>query len=235
MTDGPRTMNVGEARRRATRVDGDGNLTLWGARRNLLDLVTLEARTDVEHVERAGVEPADADLWAERLLHALDDLEDAVLRTHDAFGCDLDTEASGRYACRTCVERSDADPDVMRGYAAYHDLDDDDEVRVNEALREAARRRSDVLRERKQSNHDAYGRVRESGAVAWTDLKHRLGLCESSDDVARDEIIARIRSGVPEHQHRLDVVAARLARLEDVLMTTRAELRREGLLLGGDA
>lgn len=226
MTDGPRTMNVGEARRRVTRVDGDGNLTLWGARRNLLDLVTLEARTDVEHVKRAGVEPADADLWAERLLHALDDLEDATLRTHDAFGCRVD-DAPGRYTCAGCARKT--------SYDEYHGLDDDDEVRVNEALREAARRRSDVLRERKQSNHDAYGRARESDAVAWTDLKHRLGLCESSDDVARDEIIARIRSGVPEHQHRLDVVAARLARLEDVVMTMRAELRREGLLLGGDA
>jgi hypothetical protein len=81
-----------------SRTDANGDLTLWGARTNLRDLVTSESQVDVEHTGVA----VDAFTWEARLTRALDDLEDAAVRTHELFGCPLDER--GRYACPGCAD-----------------------------------------------------------------------------------------------------------------------------------
>lgn len=158
-----------------SRTDAGGDLTLWGARRNLLDLVVLESRTDVEHGEGAGVEPVDADAWEARLRHALDDLEDAAVRTHELFGCPLDER--GRYTCPECGE------DVER--------------EASERLRAAAHLRRRVLRagvglppsdpESEAAGYDALARALDDEDVA---IGHALRARRRSGAKERDESAA---------------------------------------------
>lgn len=93
---------TGKVDREAHRRDGDGDLSVWGARDVILTLLAQE------------VTQGSAWWHNEELDRALDDLEDAVIRTHDDFGCwvlaerdDETGEERPRYTCRMCLAGSE--------------------------------------------------------------------------------------------------------------------------------
>lgn len=86
--------------REAYRRDEAGNLTVWGARDVLLELA-LGKRAAGAHA---------AEIFHREVSAALDDVEDAYLRTHEAFGCHGmrdDARASvRRFTCADCREQA---------------------------------------------------------------------------------------------------------------------------------
>ena len=102
-----RPEDFGAREEEVSRRDAEGNLTVWGARDVLLHLVDDALRDawaagadSLDHI-RAG--------YARRFNAALDDLEDAVLRTHDDFGCPSNLACGivgkkDRFVCRACRE-----------------------------------------------------------------------------------------------------------------------------------
>lgn len=218
-----------ELRRESYRYDENGRLTVWGARDVLLHIVDdalLKVWNEESGVERSNTSPLDEvrAAYAVRLDRALDDVEDAYLRTHDRLGCTRlsgmrDEGAPRRYACDACRARDvvpecdesarvDAGDDdrvnvgsitlpvwVSRrdldGYEAYADSQDDEDVEVNEAMREAGRRR-------RQMREDAVHMRAES---RWCDLKKLIDATGSTLSSAEMEALAVIRerifAGVP--------------------------------------
>ena len=81
----------GQEAHEAYRYDADGNLTVWGAR-DALEEIALGERMAGLHGTL---------VFTRELKRALDDVEDAVMRTHDAFGCGNEP---GRYLCAACRE-----------------------------------------------------------------------------------------------------------------------------------
>jgi hypothetical protein len=156
--------------------------------------------------------PVQRDKTTRLLERALDDLEDAVRRTHDAFGCDVDAEERGRYACRTCVEstrRAFVEPECEA------ESEPEPPPERNEPLAQAARRRHDVLR-----RHDE---ASTTGTMEWQRLKHELGLCETSDEVAFEEVVHRARAGTRDAQVTRAPDAAKTSRLTDALDIRRGD------------
>jgi len=90
--------------REAHRRSADGHLTVWGARDLLLEFVldavnrALELRTHTKTLRRMAPEDV------RELEQRMDDLTDAVMRTHDDFGCaEMHGADEGRYTCKLCV------------------------------------------------------------------------------------------------------------------------------------
>jgi len=159
----------GAVDRGAHRYDDEGNLTVWGAREVLLELVGSRSFVGPHHAA---------------VCEALDDLEDAVLRTHDDFGCfvgglGVDGNDEPRFVCRACRTRS--------------------QVKVMPALRVAETRMRATIRE---ALEDAYeGDVLHEDTLAFVAVR----VCEA----VGYELLARAQEDDEESQAFRDAVIRR--------------------------
>lgn len=185
------------------RYDDDGKLTVWGAR----DVLLGHVRVILEEIGNVVGDESHATLthYTSRLHAALDDVQEAVLRCHDAFGCfvgglgverDEETgEDRVRFVCRACDEGREA-----AGYDAL--AQDEEHVEFNEALRDARRRSAEVLRHAGGSG------------VLWTELREQLGLTDDELADAKTSLLQWVRG---------EVMPARTAREEREAQAEDAE------------
>jgi len=195
-------VSTADAGREVHRRDADGNLTVWGARDVLLDLLS-----------EVSMGPVQRDKTTRLLECALDDLEDAVRRTHDAFGCvetrDADGEVRERYVCPPCAaseltrERTSGECVTVIPPKLYDELVRDDDI--DDAGYEAYARAPDA-EDRAVAAARRERRIVRSGDPAaddahWVELKRLIGLERAplTDDerAAVDVIKRRIFSGLP--------------------------------------
>lgn len=194
------------------RYDDDGKLTVWGAR----DVLLGHVRVILEEIGNVVGDESHATLthYTSRLHAALDDVQEAVLRCHDAFGCfvgglgverDEETgEDRVRFVCRACDEGREA-----AGYDAL--AQDEEHVEFNEALREAGRLRRRMLTDADEVRRRIRSGVPEPRDETWDAVRESresrdaetaaedLGACYDGLETAdqSDQAVARDDRGGP--------------------------------------
>lgn len=169
--------------REAYRRDEAGNLTVWGARDVLLELA-LGKRAAGAHA---------AEIFHREVSAALDDVEDAYLRTHEAFGCHGmrdDARASvRRFTCADCRAQAITcrDEDLAESLAQYR------RGEVLPALTAAEERMRSTLREALEVGHEG-GILREDTLAL---LARRACEAAGYEALARDECAGRVAEDSP--------------------------------------
>lgn len=229
-------MSDAKPSRESYRRDGDGQLTVWGARDVLLVEVDrlLVAAFEADTDELAAVQ----ERAVRRLERALDDVQDAYLRTHEEFGCVSIQEVRvwgdderERYVCSRCreAEREAFDRDEAVSAATRvicEAVPGASEAEVRESLEQFSRGEVTpaTTRDEEDVAFDEAMRARPGRGVLWEDLLEELDFTED-EKAEMEKIKRRIRAAVPEPRDETWDAAREVREARDA--DVRADVRSE--------